>query len=291
MSRLIRWPLAALLLSLLAACATAGAPRPPPDLRVMTFNVRLPAAGDGVNVWEHRRDLFVRTVREADPDVFGTQELHKEQGDYVVAKLPGYRWFGDGRRGGDGDEHMGVFYRSDRLAVIESGNFWLSDTPDVPGSISWGHPFPRMVTWALFERRADGRRFYFFNTHLPYRDEDEAARTRGANEILARLRTLPENVPVVLTGDFNTTPASDAHALLSRVLVDARAAARERAGPDATFHNFTGTPDRRIDWILTRGFTAQRTDTITTHEGALYPSDHFPVLAVLRWNPPAARTP
>lgn len=277
----LRWLLAAVLL---AFAGTAAAATVAP-LRVMTFNVRTPSP-DGVNVWENRRDLFVRTIRDADPDVFGTQELHKEQGDYVVAKLPHYAWFGEGRRGGDGDEHMGVFFRTDRLKVLESGNFWLSDTPDVPGSISWGHPFPRMVTWALFERKADGRRFYFFDTHLPYRDEDEAARTKGAKEILAHIEALPKNVPVVLVGDFNTTPASRAHALLATVLTDARATAPERAGPDKTFHAFTGLPTEQIDWILTRGFTALSADTITVHDGKVYPSDHFPVRATLRWKQP-----
>ncbi|WP_017460506.1 endonuclease/exonuclease/phosphatase family protein [Dyella ginsengisoli] len=281
MPRSLCWLLAAVLLVL---AGSAGAATIAP-LRVMTFNVRTPSP-DGVNVWVNRRDLFVRTVRDADPDVFGTQELHKEQGDYVVAKLPHYAWFGEGRRGGDGDEHMGVFYRTDRLKVLESGNFWLSDTPDVPGSISWGHPFPRMVTWALFERKADGRRFYFFDTHLPYRDGDEAARTKGAKEILAHIEALPKNVPVVLVGDFNTTPASRAHALLARALTDARATAPEHAGPDKTFHAFTGQPTEQIDWILTRGLTARSADTITVHEGKVYPSDHFPVVAVLDWKQP-----
>jgi endonuclease/exonuclease/phosphatase family metal-dependent hydrolase len=293
MPRLIRWPLAALLLALLAACAGPSPRRlpPPPELRVMTFNVRLPAPGDGANVWNLRRDLFVRTVREQHPDVMGTQELHKRQGDYVVSQLPHYAWFGVGRRGGDGDEHMGVFYRTDRLQVMESGNFWLSDTPDVPGSVSWGHPFPRMVTWALFEVKATHRRFYLYNTHLPYRDEDEDARTRGAKEILARIKALPAELPVVLTGDFNTEPTSPAHALLAGYLSDARLSAPEHAGPDATFHNFTGTPDRRIDWILSRGFTALSADTVTTHAGKRYPSDHFPVVAVLRWTPPPSARP
>lgn len=285
MRRHLRWILAALWPAALAACVATAPRGAPQDLRVMTFNVRTPSP-DGINVWENRRDLLVRTVREQDPDVFGTQELHKEQGDYVVGKLPQYRWFGEGRRGGDGDEHMGVFYRADRLRVVESGNFWLSDTPDVPGSISWGHPYPRMVTWALFERNADHRRFYFFDTHLPYRDQDEDARTRGAREIVARVKALPADVPVVLTGDFNSSPDKPDHAVLTAVLADARLTAPAHAGPDATFHNFTGIPDRRIDWILTRGFTAERADTITTHEGPLYPSDHFPVVADLRWNRP-----
>ena len=177
---------------------------------------------------------------------------------------------------------MGIFYRADRLKVIESGNFWLSDTPEVPGSISWGHPLPRMVTWVLFERK-DGRRFYHWNTHFPYRDEDEAARTKGAALILKRISALPKDVPLVLTGDFNTVASSAAHALLAGPLADARERAPVKTGPDATFHNFTGHPDRRIDWILTRGFTATRVETVTNHKGPLYPSDHFPVIADLAW--------
>jgi len=256
-------------------------------LRVMTFNVRLPVADDGSDRWELRRDLMVRTIRQQHPDVMGTQELYKLQGDYIVGKLPEYTWFGIGRHGDDGDEHMGVFYRSDRLRVVESGNFWLSDTPDVPGSITWGHPYPRMVTWALFELKASGRRFYYYNTHLPYREQDEEARSKGAAEILARLRALPASVPVILTGDFNTSPDSPAHALLTQELRDARLTASSHSGPEATFHNFTGIPDRRIDWIFYRGFRAVAEHTITTQQDGRYPSDHFPVLAELRWLPPS----
>jgi len=271
------------LLALLVALPLLGQPALAQTLRVMTFNVRLPAASDGANQWEHRRALMARVIEQQHPDVFGTQELFKSQGDYLAGQLPHYAWFGEGRRGGDDDEHMGVFYRSDRLRVVESGNFWLSDTPEVPGSISWGHPFPRMATWALFECIADGRRFYLFNTHLPYRDEDDEARERGARVLLQRLQALPADVPVVLTGDFNTAPGSPAHAVLTASLHDAWIESPRRKGPEATFHDFTGTPDQRIDWILQRGFEVEKIQTITTHARGRYPSDHFPVLATLRW--------
>lgn len=251
-------------------------------LRVMSFNVRLPLAADGAERWEARRDLLVATIREQRPDVIGTQELYREQGDYITRRLPGYRWFGIGRRGDDGDEHMGVFYRHDALRVLDSGNFWLSDTPEVAGSISWGHPFPRLVTWARFERR-DGRRFVLLDTHLPYRDEDESARERGVALLLQRLRAIAHDDPVVVTGDFNTTPDSRAHALLAAELQDVREIAPRKPGPDATFHGYSGKPDRRIDWILVRGFDVAVAATVTTHRRALYPSDHFPVVADLRW--------
>ncbi|HWU96837.1 MAG TPA: endonuclease/exonuclease/phosphatase family protein, partial [Sphingomonas sp.] len=201
-------------------------------LVVMSFNVRYPSPSDGENIWEKRRDLFVETVAAAAPDVIGTQELFQLQGDYLVGKLPGYSWFGIDRRGGHADEHMGVFYRRDRLKLVEHGDFWLSDTPDKVASISWGNIFPRMVTWGLFETRA-GKRFYLLNTHFPYRAEDEAAREKCAELIRKRIAALPKGVPVVLTGDFNTVPESTAHALLGETLADARAAVRP-TGPEAT---------------------------------------------------------
>ena len=272
-------------IALFLAALTAALPLAAQTLRVMSFNVRTLAADDGANGWEHRRDLMVRTIREQHPDVMGTQELFKQQGDYLVAKLPGYTWFGIGRYGDERDEHMGVFYRHDRLKLLDSGSFWLSDTPDKPGSISWGHPLPRLVTWAKFEDRANSRHFYFYNTHFPYREQDVVARTRAAQEIAARIEKLPAGTPVVLTGDFNTTAASPAYATLTRPLHDARTLAPHPAGPEATFHDFTGIARERIDWILERGFTPQAYATLTTHEGKRYPSDHFPVATELAWKP------
>ncbi|MDR3446984.1 MULTISPECIES: endonuclease/exonuclease/phosphatase family protein [unclassified Dyella] len=249
----------------------------------MSFNVRVPVESDGPNRWEARRDLMVRTIREQQPDVMGTQELHQEQGDYIVGKLPSYAWFGIDRRGGHSDEHMGVFYRKDRLTLKDSGNFWLSDTPNVPGSITWGHPLPRMVTWALFEDKATHRSFYYYNTHLPYQEKDEPARVKGAKEILGRIAQLPANAPVILTGDFNTEPSSPTYALLAKELVDTRAAAPKVEGPEKTFHDFTGNPSVRIDFIFERGFKPTRFATVTTQQDGRYPSDHFPVMTELDW--------
>ncbi|MFS2110050.1 endonuclease/exonuclease/phosphatase family protein [Sphingomonas sp. Sphisp140] len=273
----IAW-LLGLLLALLAPVAAQAQDR----LVVMSFNVRYPSPGDGANIWEKRRDLFVETVAAAAPDVIGTQELFQLQGDYLVSKLPQYSWFGIDRRGGHADEHMGVFYRRDRLKLVEQGNFWLSDTPDTVASISWGNIFPRMVTWGLFESKA-GKRFYLLNTHFPYREEDEAAREKCAELIRKHIAALPKGVPVVLTGDFNTVPESRSHAALAETLADARTAVARPTGPAATFHGFKGVADRRIDWLFTRGFTVRGYRTIDTHRGELYPSDHYPVVATLAW--------
>lgn len=265
------------------ALAFASLPLAAQTLRVMSFNVRVPVESDGPNRWEARRDIMVRTIREQHPDLLGTQELHQEQGNYIVGKLPAYTWFGIDRRGGHSDEHMGVFYRKDRLTLKDSGNFWLSDTPDVPGSISWGHPLPRMVTWALFEDKATHRTFYYYNTHLPYREQDEPARTKGAQEIVGKLAKLPANAPFILTGDLNTEPTSPTYAVLAKALTDTRTVAPKVEGPEKTFHNFTGQPTDHIDFIFERGFSPTYFATVTTQQDGRYPSDHFPVVTDLEW--------
>lgn len=264
-----------LILGVAGPVAAAGAP-----LRVMTFNVRVPV-DINMNAWVNRRDLLVQVIKAQHPDVLGTQELTEEQGEYIAAHLPGYAWFGQGREGGTKGEHMGVFYRTDRLQVLRSGDFWLSDTPDVPGSQTWGQPYPRMVTWARFRLRHGGGTFDYFNTHFPYRPQDVRARMLSADEILQRIGQLPLTDRVILAGDFNNSPDSPVYAKLTGSLHDAWVVATSRAGPAKTFHNFTGNPDQRIDWILTRGFKTRAVQTITTHDGAHYPSDHFPVVAEL----------
>ena len=258
----------------LAACRTVESRAP--TLRVMTLNVRLPLASDGANHWPLRRDAMVRLIEDSAPDVIATQELMRVQADALSARLPQYAWFGRGRSGDDADEHMGVFYRSDVLRLLKSGHFWLSHTPQVPGSISWGHPYPRMVSWGLFERRADGLRFHLFNTHLPYRPEDGEARLRAAELILERIARV--GGPVILAGDFNDTPGSAVHRRLATARHDAREQAPRREGPDGTFHGFSGTPGARIDWVLSRGLQAHLARTLAEQVEGRHVSDHFPVL-------------
>jgi endonuclease/exonuclease/phosphatase family metal-dependent hydrolase len=267
--------------ALLLALALTGSAE---TLRFMTFNVRYPS-DDGPNRWELRRDVFVETIRSKDPDLFGTQELFQLQGDYIVQKLPEYKWFGLSRRGNHEDEHMGVFYKESRLRLVESGNFWLSETPETPASMSWNIDLPRMVTWALFEIKATGRKFYYYNTHFPHRREDENARLRCAEAILARVAKLPKDVPFILAGDFNASAGGDVYKVFAANLKEAWAMAAHRFGPDGTFGGFKGaTTGGRIDWIFYRGLArVPQADTVTLNEGGRYPSDHYPVFAVLEF--------
>lgn len=264
---------------LLAGLLLLAAASPAEPLRVMTFNVRYPAKGDGVNIWEERRDLLVDTIRKHHPDLIGTQELFKLQGDYIVEKLNQYAWFGVGRRGDATDEHMGVFYLKSRFELLDSGNFWLSETPEKPGSSDWNMSLPRMVTWGDFRDRKSGVTFRFYNTHYPHRREDEDARTKCSRVILDRIQA-DARPNVILTGDFNTGLGSESHKVLTSVLKETWGP--EATGPADTFHGFSGKPrPGRIDWILYRGgFIPQSVQTIYDHVNGRYPSDHFPVLAV-----------
>lgn len=262
--------------------ALAGGAALPQTLRIMTFNVRYPAKTDGPDRWEFRRDLLVDTIREKSPDLIGTQELYYEQGQYIVEKLPDYVWFGISRRGNHEDEHMGVFYKKDRLRLLDSGNFWLSETPETPGSMSWGVNLPRMVTWGLFEIREAARRFYLYNTHFPHRREDEEARLRAARLLSERLQRLDPSIPLVLTGDFNAAAGGEVYRVFTTHLEDAWARAPKRSGPECTAGGFQGRTDcRRIDWILYRGaLRPLEAETVRRSRDGRFPSDHYPVLAV-----------
>ncbi|WP_367345634.1 endonuclease/exonuclease/phosphatase family protein [Stenotrophomonas bentonitica] len=278
--------LALIALALPLGSALAKTPEP---LRVMSFNVRTPVDTEPNKRWEDRRDAMVALLKDQHPAVFGTQELKTNQAEYMVQHLPGYRWFGEPRGPGDNEEHMGVFYDSAKLKVVQSGSFWLSDTPEVAGSITWGNLMPRMVTWALFQRQADGKQFYLYNTHLPYRDEDEPRRVLGAKLITERLAKLPKDIPVVVTGDFNSEPTSPTYAEFTRTLGDARKLAAKVDGPRLTFQNFSDTPTVEIDWILVRGFGVKHFSTLDQTYNGVVPSDHYPVMAELTFPNAAAR--
>jgi endonuclease/exonuclease/phosphatase family metal-dependent hydrolase len=258
------------------------------QLRVMTYNVRYPNPADGVDFWDNRKEISVAVIREKDPDIFGTQELFFRQGEYFVEQLPDYKWFGLSRRGNHEDEHMGIFYKPSRLELLDSGNYWLSETPDVPGSMSWDVSLPRMVSWGRFRVKGSQLEFYFLNTHFPHRRQDANARVHCAEVIASRLASLPRDVPLILAGDFNAAADSEVHQTLATTLQDAWLLAENRTGPEGTSHGFTGKPGAsRIDWILLRGpWKVPMAESITFHRDGRYPSDHFPVLTVLEIDPP-----
>lgn len=255
-------------------------------LQVMSFNLKY-AAPFGPNAWRKRRPVMAELLGAELPTMLGTQEgLHRQLRD-IEHDLPGhYDWIGEGRGGGITDEYCAIFFDTRRLDPVESGHFWLSDTPDVPGSRSWGNANIRMVTWIRFRDKRVGGELAVLNTHLDHVSEN--SRVRGAELIRDRVNALPPDVPVIVMGDFNA-PAGDsaAYSILTEGarLTDTWTAAAERRGPlYATWHGYHQLiPDgARIDWMFTRGDLTVAAAGINTHaRDGRFPSDHLPIQAVL----------
>ncbi len=263
----------------------------------MSFNIRYGTADDGPNRWSNRSDLVVAVIREHTPAVLALQEALRFQLDTLVAALPNYGEIGVGRDdGAEQGEYAAILYDRDRLRVAADGTFWLSDTPDVPGSTSWGNRITRICTWARFEDRATGDEFHVFNVHLDH--ESQPSRERSVQLVADRLSRLPNADPLIVLGDFNAgeeNPAfrylvgdvspSDAFATAppSPGLIDTFRRARPEATAVGTFHGFAGdSSGDKIDAILVSSQWIVRDAAIVRMQrDGRYPSDHFPVLATL----------
>lgn len=249
-------------------------------LTAMTFNLR--HHREGRWGWPERREAVREVVRGRAPDVLGTQEGLLEQVLDIHEVLPHHAVVGEARKGGQEDEFVAVFYDERRFDLLDHGNFWLSDTPEVPGSISWGNYVPRMTTWARLHDRSTGHAFTFVNTHLDH--FHPRARTRGASLLHERFPR-ERDEPMLLVGDFNSLPRRFVHRLLTREggFEDAFHLARERSHRfGGSFHGFTGRGLMRLDWILCRPrWEVHRHVTVRDRPNGVHPSDHFPVLAEL----------
>ncbi len=254
-------------------------------LDVMTFNIRTAAGRDGTNIWPNRKELVAETIARSGPDIVGLQEALGEQTEFLASRLPDYRWLGVDRglnRGRGLSEATPIFYRYRELTPIESGTFWISDTPEQP---SGGRRASRIVTWARFYHFDTGRQLVVYNTHFSLRQG--AGHLRGTRLISERIAALPPGSTVIAMGDFNAVAERSEtwEAATAGVLEDAWLLARERRGPAITANGFGPPPEGwegRIDWILVGGrVSVLSAETIVHSEAGRYPSDHYPVLARL----------
>jgi len=259
------------------------------SLRVMSFNIRYGSAQDGSDHWDQRRDLVVKTIADFGPDLLGTQETLEFQADYVSQQLPEYTYFGRSRMKTP-NEHCGIFYKTNRFTWLAGGHFWLSETPEVPESISWDSSLPRMASWVLLSdnHHESAATVLFVNTHFDHRGAQ--ARTQSAALLRSRLdqlRNIAHQPLLIVTGDFNTSDNSPAYHTLLRDnphLIDAyRTLHPTQRGGEGTFNGFQGKTDgAKIDWILNDPRLKSLTAEIDRrHFDSRYPSDHFPVTAVL----------
>lgn len=259
------------------------------NIKVMTFNLRINVASDGENAWPNRVDSVIKIIRESEAVIIGTQELSPSMILDLQEKLTDFNWVGEGRRGGMNDELSAVFYKKDMFQIIESGTFWLSENPEIPGSQSWDSAFPRICTWAKL-KNTEGKEIIFFNTHLDHISFD--ARLNGLKLIVEKisLKQRYDKLPVILTGDFNVGPYSEEIKYLNIIkkhddiinnVYDQFMSDINQIG--CTFHDFKGgKAGQPIDYIFVSSDIKIKDVFINRNTvNGKYPSDHYPVSTLL----------
>jgi endonuclease/exonuclease/phosphatase family metal-dependent hydrolase len=259
---------------------------PQKEIIVMTFNIRMDTSADGINRWEARVPIVNAYLDSVAPDIIGMQEVLHNQIVDLSEMLPGYRYVGTGRDDGrESGEYSPVFFREDRFNLKDHSQFWLSESPEVPGSRSWDAAITRIVTWAALEDKNSGETIYVFNTHFDHRGVE--ARLRSAELISQKITEIAGDLPVILTGDFNIRKSSDDYRYMADVFKDRGLTNSELisekpvTGGETTFNGFRMDMEPAvIDFIfVSEDFfvNSYRVDEVI--ENGIFLSDHWPVVS------------
>ncbi len=262
------------------------------ELHVMSFNIRYGTANDGPDHWKNRKEQVFELIGRSDCDLIGLQEALRFQIDEIRAAVPVYGEIGVGRDDGrTKGEYSGILYRTDRLIVAEAGTFWLSDTPEVPGSMTWGNRITRICTWGRFIHKPSGKAFYLFNTHFDH--QSQPSREKAAVLVARRIRDRQHPDPVIFMGDINAGESNAAVRYFKGDLdldgktpvpfVDSFRLLHPDATEVGTFNAFKGTrTGEKIDYIFVQpGTKVLEARILYDNENGRYPSDHFPITARL----------
>ena len=226
------------------------------QMLVGSYNIRLKVSSDSVkgNVWGKRCQVMCDQLNFMSPDIFGTQEVLHVQLLDMLDRLDGYDYIGVGRDDGNtGGEYAAIFYKTDRLRLLDYGNFWLNETPDRPG-LGWDAACIRICTWGKFasQTATDDEAFYFFNLHMDH--VGVVARREAAKLIVSKVREIAKGAPVIVTGDFNVDQNDEIYSIFtqSALLKDSYLASRIRFAENGTFNSFDTDlyTDSRIDHIF-----------------------------------------
>lgn len=253
------------------------------SVSVMSYNIRLDTEVDGVNQWKHRSDRVVNLIQANLPDFLSVQEALDNQVKDLQRMLPDYAVAGVGRDDGkDKGEYSAIFYRKSRFKLVQQNTFWLSETPEQPGSKSWGAAITRIVTWIRVKEKATGKTFAVANTHFDHMGV--MAREQSARLIKAKFNAYRE--ALILTGDFNCEPGTAPYRILTNpeglTLIDSRPSENQ----SGTYCGFdVGKMEcRTIDYIFhSTDWQVVNYRVIDSNNGTFYPSDHLPVFVTLKW--------
>jgi endonuclease/exonuclease/phosphatase family metal-dependent hydrolase len=267
------------------------------EVAVMSFNIRRGTRQDGRNHWVYRRSLVNIVLNRYRPGVLGLQEALDFQISEVSAMLPGYQCVGFGSADRDKELHNTIFYDASLFALSDQGTFWLSETPDIPGSRGWGNIIPRTCTWVRLIEKESQQAFYFYNTHLDH--ISQRARKKSVISLIHHIHGRPFQDPFVLVGDFNARGGSApirylkgkislpigrrVRTLTPIPLMDTLRVRYPGNRNTATFHGFRRYLFRlRLDYIfIPPSVRVIDAEIIRAQWNRRYPSDHFPLLAYI----------
>lgn len=250
------------------------------NIRIITYNIRYNNPGDGINAWPNRSQQVAALLEFHQADIFGLQEALIGQIQDIQKQLPHMKWVGVGRDDGkEAGEFSPLFYNSKKFKALKSGWFWLSQTPEKPG-LGWDAACNRICTWLLLEADKKDQQFMVFNTHFDH--QGTKARTESAKLILQKIKELNrDNLPVILTGDFNLTPEQEPISVITKELKDSRSISKDAPyGPAGTFNGFKfDSPlKERIDYVFVNNrVEVKQYGVLSDSKDLHYPSDHLPV--------------
>ncbi|GAA4646469.1 endonuclease/exonuclease/phosphatase family protein [Pontixanthobacter gangjinensis] len=255
------------------------------EMEVMTYNIKYANEKDGENSWSKRKAWITSQIGFYEPDILGVQEAVKAQLEHFSEELDQYAVIGEARDGGDKGEFSAILYKKEKFDILKEDTFWLSQTPDEV-SRGWDADFNRVCTYALFENKETGEKFWIFNTHFDHVGTE--ARRESSKLITSKIKELnKEELPVLLMGDFNLEPDSEEIKMISEFLVDSRDKADKTFGPEGTFngYNFSEPVTRRIDYIFSNEeVLVIKYAVLSDSKDLRYPSDHFPVMVEVEFS-------
>ncbi|PWK29263.1 endonuclease/exonuclease/phosphatase family metal-dependent hydrolase [Arcicella aurantiaca] len=253
---------------------------------VMTFNIRMETVQDGENQWSKRKENLASMLEFYEADICGMQEVLVGQIRDLTKLLPTYTYIGVGRDDAkEGGEFSPIFYKKEKYTVLESNTFWLSQTPEKP-SKSWDAALNRIVTYAKLKDNKTKKVFYVFNTHFDH--IGQVARRESAKMLVAKIKAIAPKTPVILTGDFNSTPTEEPTVIINEGLIDAQKVSKQpHFGPASTFNGFESKEiaGKLIDYIFlnTDNIKVLKHATLSNTWGGRFASDHHAVLAQLEF--------
>lgn len=252
------------------------------DLCFISSNIRFDNPNDHENAWGHRREFLAKTLLKHSPALIGTQEGREPQLRDFHTLLPDFEMATGHRKWIAERMYPTIYFNPQKLSLKASGDSWLSETPSIPGSKSFGSQFPRLMTWGKFEIKNSHRQILLINTHLDH--IEETTRVEQAKVLVQEAKNLlTEGMSLIVQGDFNTTPDSEVRKIIINAFPDLVDSWRIfNPVEEASYHSFKGEYDHsmRIDWILVEKnlvVEASFMDRRMT-EGDRFPSDHFPVI-------------